>query len=86
MATTDLPDPDVFNVHEAKTHLSRLLERVERGEELVIARAGKPIAKLVPLHPLDAKRPIGRDRGRLEIAEDFDDPLPWQIFPGFPPG
>ena len=77
-------DLDTFNVHQAKTHLSRLLERVERGEELVIARAGVPVAKLVPLHPLESRRPLGRDKGKVEIAADFDEPLPWQVFPGFP--
>ena len=72
------------NVHEAKTHLSRLLERVERGEEIVIARAGTPVAKLVPIEPAPGKRPIGRDKGKIWMSEDFDEPLPWQIFPGFP--
>ena len=72
------------NVHEAKTHLSRLLERVEHGEEIVIARAGKPVARLVPIEPAPGKRPIGRDRGKIWMSDDFDDPLPWQIFPGFP--
>jgi prevent-host-death family protein len=72
------------NVHEAKTHLSRLLERVERGEEIVIARAGKPIARLVPVDPRPGRRPIGRDKGKIWMSEDFDEPLPWQIFPGFP--
>lgn len=75
-----------MNVHEAKTHLSRLLERVERGEEIVIARAGKPVAKLIPLDPGDDLRPIGRDAGKITMSEDFDEPLPWHVFPGFPPG
>lgn len=63
------------NVHEAKTHLSRLLERVEAGEEVVIARAGTPVARLVPI---DAKRPKvpGRLKGMIEIGPDFDDPVP----------
>lgn len=72
------------NVHEAKTHLSRLLERVEKGEEIVIARAGKPVARLVPIEPAPGKRPIGRDKGKIRMSDDFDEPLPWQIFPGFP--
>jgi len=72
------------NVHEAKTHLSRLLERVEHGEEIVIARAGKPVARLVPIEPAPGKRPIGRDKGKIWMSEDFDEPLPWQVFPGFP--
>ncbi len=74
------------NVHEAKTHLSRLLERVQRGEEIVIARAGKPVARLVPVEPVERRRPIGRYRGQIWMSEDFDEPLPWQTFPGgFPP-
>ena len=72
------------NVHEAKTHLSRLLERVERGEEIVIARAGKPVARLVPVAPKTDKRPIGLYKGQIWMSDDFDEPLPWQIFPGFP--
>lgn len=76
---------DTVNVHEAKTHLSRLLERVERGQEIVIARAGKPVAKLVPLDERPPRpRPIGRDKGKIWMSPDFDEPLPWQVFPGFP--
>lgn len=62
-----------YNVHEAKTHLSRLLERVERGEEIVIARGGRPVAVLRAVEP-PAKRRPGSDR--IVIHEDFDDPLP----------
>jgi prevent-host-death family protein len=66
----------VVNIHEAKTHLSRLLERVQAGEEITIAKAGKPIAQLVPVAARAKKRPIGMDRGKIFIREDFDDPLP----------
>ena len=77
--------PESVNVHDAKTHLSRLLERVEHGEEIVIARAGKPIARLVPFERSPAgKRPLGLYKGQIWMSEDFDEPLPWQIFPGFP--
>ena len=62
-----------MNVHEAKTHLSRLLERVEGGEEIVIARAGRPIARLVPYRAQTAKRTPGAWRGLVELATDFDD-------------
>jgi prevent-host-death family protein len=76
---------DTVNVHEAKTHLSRLLERVERGEEIVIARAGVPVARLVPMTGATPKRrPLGRDKGKIWMSDDFDEPLPWQVFPGFP--
>lgn len=64
------------NVHEAKTHLSRLLERVEAGEEITICRAGRPIATLVPVRRRTAPRPLGLWRGLVTIREDFDDPLP----------
>jgi prevent-host-death family protein len=69
------------NIHEAKTHFSRLVERAERGEEIVIARAGKPVARLVPLET----RPlvVGRMRGRIRIADDFDDPLPPEVVAAF---
>lgn len=61
------------NVHEAKTHLSRLLDAVERGEDVVIARAGKPVARLVPAVPAGFVRVPGTWKGRVVIAEDFDD-------------
>jgi prevent-host-death family protein len=64
------------NVHEAKTHLSRLLERVEAGEEITLARAGRPIARLVPVRRSMEPRPLGLWKGRVVIHEDFDDPLP----------
>lgn len=60
------------NVHEAKTHLSRLLEAVERGEEIVIARAGKPVARLVPDQGPQFERRAGTWRGRVVVADDFD--------------
>jgi prevent-host-death family protein len=67
----------VFNVHEAKTHFSKLLERVLRGEEVVIAKAGKPVARLMPLEAADiAPRKPGKDKGKVVIQPDFDAPLP----------
>jgi prevent-host-death family protein len=67
------------NVHEAKTHFSRLLDRVAAGEEIVIAKAGKPIAKLVPLKQPPKQRTLGQDEGRVWIADDFDAPLSEEI-------
>jgi prevent-host-death family protein len=64
------------NVHEAKTNLSRLLGRVERGERIIIARAGKPVAVLIPYAPSAVRRIPGRDEGQIRIGEDFDQPLP----------
>ena len=67
---------DIVNIHEAKTHLSRLVERVEAGEEIVIARAGRPIARLVPYRARTKPRTPGLWRGQGWIAEDFDAPIP----------
>jgi len=60
------------NIHEAKTHLSRLVERVEAGEEVVIARAGRPVARLVPFRRRTTPRQPGLWRGRVDLAPDFD--------------
>ena len=72
-----------INVHEAKTHLSRLLARVEAGEEIVISRGGRPVARLVPVTSLPAPRALGTERGRIQIAEDFDAPLPEVLLSAF---
>jgi prevent-host-death family protein len=61
-----------FNIHEAKTNLSRIIERVESGEEIIISRAGHPVAKVVPLRRKVARTGRGSLRGRLVIAEDWD--------------
>jgi prevent-host-death family protein len=61
-----------YNVHEAKTQLSRILERVERGEEVVISRAGTPVAKVVPLTGAVRRRGRGMLRGRLHLSPDWD--------------
>lgn len=72
-------DDKLVNVHEAKTHFSALLVRVEAAEEIVIARAGKPIAKLVGLDPHPGPRVPGRMRGKIRIDASFDDELPFEI-------
>jgi len=59
-------------MHEAKTHLSRLVERVEAGEEITIARAGRPVARLVPLDPPGEPRRLGVWKGKVRVADDFD--------------
>lgn len=71
------------NIHEAKTNFSRLLQRVAAGEEITIAKAGVPVARLVPIEPRVAKRKLGIDRGKIWIADDFDAPLPDDILAGF---
>ena len=63
------------NIHEAKTHLSRLLEQVAGGEEIIIAKAGKAIARLVPLDAAPKKRQLGLLKGKLNVPDDFDAPL-----------
>ena len=65
-------EPERINMHEAKTHLSRLVERVEAGEEIVISRAGRPVAKLVPIRVGGRPRKPGYWRGRVAIHDDFD--------------
>jgi prevent-host-death family protein len=72
---------EAVNLYEAKTHLSELVERAAQGQEIVIAKAGKPKARLVPLAPPDTRhlRKPGRGKGRGWIADDFDAPLPPEI-------
>lgn len=69
-------------VHEAKTNLSRLLRRVAGGEEVVITRGGEPVARLVPAQTR-RRRVLGRDAGRIVIADDFDAPLPAEVLADF---
>jgi len=64
------------NIHAAKTHLSRLVERVEAGEEIVIARAGRPVARLVPYRAAGEPRIPGQWKGRVRLRSDFDAPDP----------
>ena len=71
------------NIHQAKTDLSRLIERVERGEEIVIARAGKPAARLVPLTKARVRRRLGLLDGQFTIPDDFDAPLPESVIRRF---
>ena len=65
----------IFNIHEAKTHFSKLLERVMQGEEVVIAKAGKPVARILPVTTNVATRVPGIDKGKVTIMPDFDAPL-----------
>jgi prevent-host-death family protein len=74
------------NIHEAKTQLSKLIDRVAHGEEITIARSGKPVAKLVPFdRDMTARRP-GSMRGRIQIADDFDAQLPPEVLALFEDG
>ncbi len=73
----------IVNIHEAKTHLSRLLARVMGGEEIIIAKAGKPVARLVPIEERPAERRPGSAAGQIRLAPDFDAPLPDEVLEGF---
>ena len=73
----------VVNVHEAKTHLSQLINRVVAGEEIIIARGGKAVVKLVPVEAPKRDRVPGLDAGKIWIADDFDAPLPEDILKSF---
>lgn len=63
-----------YNMHDAKTHLSRIIERVERGEEIIIDRAGKPVARVVPLVRRVNRTAVGSLAGRLDLSGDWDSP------------
>lgn len=63
------------NMHEAKTNLSKLVEEAEAGEEVVLARAGRPAVRLVPVRP-PRKRKLGQWKGKVRMSKDFDTPLP----------
>jgi prevent-host-death family protein len=73
---------EITNIHEAKSQLSKLIERAEAGEEVIIARAGKPVVKLVPYRASEAPRTGGQWKGKVRIAVDFDE-LPEDIAAAF---
>lgn len=69
----------IYNLYEAKTSLSRLVDRASKGEEIILSKAGKPLAKLVPYERSAVPRQPGGWEGRIRISEDFDAPLPQEI-------
>ena len=71
------------NIHEAKTTLSRLVNRAGAGEEILIAKSGKPVARLVPLKERRKPRKKGQLKGKIWIADDFDQPLPDEVLAAF---
>ena len=73
----------IYNLYEAKTSLSRLVDRAANGEEIILAKGGKPLAKLVPFHQLPKPRQPGGWEGKVRISEDFDAPLPPEIEDAF---
>jgi len=74
---------ETINTHEAKTHLSQLLDRAAKGEEFIIAKAGKPIARLIGYRQEDRARKGGQWKGLVRIADDFDAPLPSDLAKAF---
>jgi len=76
----------MVNIHEAKTHFSKLLRRVEAGEEIVIARSGHPVARLVPATAEPSRRKLGVHAGRIEWDDDFDAALPDEVLWAFEGG
>jgi prevent-host-death family protein len=83
VATATIDVMPKVNLYEAKTNLSELVERAAAGEEVIIAKAGKPRARLVALGVAATERRPGRARGRIRIAADFDAPLPPEIAEAF---
>ena len=80
---------DTYNIYDAKMRLSELVDRASRGEEIVIAKYGTPVARLVPLPREKPKRVPGGWKGKIWVADDFDAPLPWEIqryFEGYQDG
>jgi prevent-host-death family protein len=71
------------NIHEAKTQFSRLVDAATGGEEIVIAKAGKPVARLVPMEHVKVVRRFGGLKGKVRIADDFDAPLPDDVIAAF---
>ncbi len=66
----------IVNMHEAKTHFAKLIARALDGEEIIVAKAGKPLVTLTPVQGAPKRRPLGMDKGKVIIGPDFDDPLP----------
>ncbi|WGF88776.1 type II toxin-antitoxin system Phd/YefM family antitoxin [Marinivivus vitaminiproducens] len=71
------------NIHAAKTHLSRLIDQAAAGEEIIIARAGKPMVRLVPVQAMAGRRKLGGLSGKIRLSDDFDAPLPDDIIDSF---
>ena len=72
-----------YNIHEAKTHFSKLIEKARLGEEVIVAKAGKPVVRLVPVDAPEKPRQPGSARGLFTMSDDFDDPLPEEMLKAF---
>jgi len=73
----------IINIHEAKTHLSRIVDEVAAGAEVIIAKAGKPMARLMPLTGVRRAKKLGLLKGKIRIPDDFNAPLPEDVIAGF---
>ena len=73
----------VINIHEAKTHLSRIVEEVAAGKEVIIAKAGKPMARLMPLAHAVKPKKFGTLKGKMHVPDNFNDPLPDDVLASF---
>jgi prevent-host-death family protein len=72
-----------INIHAAKTHFSTLVQEAAAGEEIIIAKAGLPMARLAPLEKMNVRKTLGMLKGKIRVSEDFDAPLPPEILRGF---
>jgi prevent-host-death family protein len=75
--------PVIVNIHEAKTNFSRLLVQVNEGEEVIISKAGKPVARLIPFEEKPKRRLAGSGKGKVKVSDNFDAPLPELILNSF---
>jgi prevent-host-death family protein len=73
----------IINIHEAKTHLSRIVDEVAAGNEVIIAKAGKPMARLSPITAAVKKKKLGLLKGKLKVPDDFNAPLPNDVLAAF---
>jgi len=73
----------IINIHQAKTHLSRIVEEVAAGAEVIIAKAGKPMARLIPLTGVKRPKKLGLLKGKIKIPDDFNSPLPEDVLAEF---
>lgn len=74
---------EIINIHEAKTHLSRIVDRVAAGAEVVIAKAGKPMARLVPIEAIGKPKKLGILKGKIKVPDDFNAPLDESVLAEF---
>jgi len=74
------PNQRKYSIHETKTHLSKIIQRVLKGEEIIVEKSGKPVAKLVPFKDPEKKRRLGKYRGQIQISPDFVDPVDPETF------